>query len=154
MDKIVIIAGIVAVVAVLAVTLMMSEEHVPTTSNDSITTDTEPQTPQQTSSTPQDTNQNPATTGNNRIPADIDYETAEKVIYGSYIDSQEASGCQLYRSSDRADAKMPYKCFGTANGIQTTPPSYYKPVESDLYFCTATDKGCGISEIVRFEWMD
>jgi hypothetical protein len=168
MDKTVMIAAIVAIVAVLAVTVMLNpgnsstETGSTTTDNTETTTDNTDNKPQTDTSSDKDEpepGQTPEVDPSGEVisggylPPDYEYDPNDTKIIGDYKSADDASGCKLYKSSDPEDEVM-YKCFGTANGIQTKAPNYYLEVGSDKYFCTATPTGCGTSEKVYFQWMD
>jgi hypothetical protein len=165
MDKTVMIAAIVAIVTVLAVTVMLNPgdssetgktdntETADGTDNEASADSTPGEDEEPDTDSTQEADSSGAAVSGGYLPPDYEYDPKATNIIGDYSSSDDASGCTLYKSSDPED-DMPYKCFGTANGIQTKAPNYYNEVESDKYFCTATTNGCGTSEKVYFQWMD
>jgi len=138
MDKTVMIVGAIAIIAILAFTLIMNPFAGPATSSQ--TTDTaaeDTSTDQQTTEEPPEEEDKPS-----HVFKDdgIDYINA---TYGEVVEEVEGD-CGLYQHivSDR------FECFGTSGAYQTTATNDYKEIESEKYFCKATEFGCKLYEKV------
>ena len=143
MDKTVMIAGVIAIVAILTITLTLN----PFGSSSSPVDgggDTSDSTPQTTPTTPQQT----GTSDDDRPPIthtndpDINYEDA---TYGVILEELEGN-CTLYQHvvTEKLD------CFGTAGEYYTLVTNEYKKAESEEYFCKATKYGCKLYQKVEY----
>jgi hypothetical protein len=140
MDKTIMLAGVVALVAILAVTFILnpfggtstSELKSPTTQ----TTETQP--------TEETTKENGEKTVKEKDPEDdIVYETA---VYGTMLPDVQGD-CKLYQNmiTDK------FQCFGLAGNYSSMATNDYRIAESETYFCRGTVYGCKLYQKVDFQ---
>jgi hypothetical protein len=157
MDNSIITAGIVAVIAIIAVTLVLNPfETTDTTTAEETNGDTEAQetdTQDDTDSDIDDTDDTGTgtTDSGGYIPEDFNPDSDIKP-HGT-VQGEVKGNCTLYISTLPEDQKFPYKCFGVAGNISKPAPHYYRKTTSDEYFCKPTNTGCTVYEKVDFQWL-
>ncbi len=132
MDRIVLIAIAVAVIAVVGATLMLNPGGSAKT-----TKPAEPLVVPDESDEPQvDDTPRPQRPGNNFTNA----------TYGVALD-ELTGNCKLYQhvANDR------FQCFGTAGNYSTMVTNEYREATSDKYFCKGTVYGCKLYETVYIQ---
>ncbi len=133
MDRIVLIAIAVAVIAVIGATLMLNPGGGGTT--------TKPAEPAVTPNAPEepetDTTPKPP-----RQPAG----NFTNATYGVQLD-EFTGNCKLYQHvvTDR------FQCFGTAGNYSTMVTNEYREATSEKYFCKGTVYGCKLYETVYIQ---
>jgi len=132
MDKTIIIIGIIAIVAVLAVTLVLNpfgtpEKQQKNVENPKVVVDNMPEEEERPKI------EHP----------DIDIDPAE---IEEIIKPKIEGNCELYKHV----AKNQFQCFGTAGNFSTMATNEYRPSEPDEYFCKPTKYGCKLYQSVEF----
>lgn len=153
MDKIVMIAAAVAIIAILAVTLIMNPFGGTTTSTTTETTTpetTEPTTPVETPQEEEPEEEPKEEHTPIVIPEEYgpDEEPLPEGTYG--IVPEEITGdCTLYTHVVEDELK----CFGTAGNYSIMATNEYRPLEnaSEEYFCKPTEYGCKLYQKVNLK---
>ena len=130
MDKIVMIAIVVAVIAIVGVGMMLIQPA-PTK---------KPTTPIVTEPVDEEPEEDMPRV---RPPPAINYTNAS---YGVQLNEVEGN-CKLYKHV----AKEEYTCFGTAGNYSTMAINEYRVAESETYFCKPTIYGCRLYEKVYIQ---
>jgi hypothetical protein len=136
MDNIVIIAAVVAIIAILGVTLMLNPSDSGTTTKP--TDEGNNIDDSQPTSNPTDDDDRPRVTAEDNV----DYKDA---TYGMILEEVEGN-CKLYKHvvTDK------YACFGTAGNYSTLATNEYRKVDEGDYFCKPTKFGCRAYQKVDF----
>jgi hypothetical protein len=128
MDRIVMIAAVIAVIAIAGAALMLNQPAEKPKTTTPVTTPDEDEEP----------DYRPVISG----PA-INYTNS---TYGQ-IPEELSGNCVLYKHV----SKNEYKCFGTAGNYSTSATNEYRTAESDTYFCKPTEYGCRLYEKVYIQ---
>jgi len=133
MDKIVTVAAVVAIAAILAVTLALNPFTGPPADSNGLE-DLE------------GVDEAPAVESEDDKPVrpgvDVDQATIEAII------APKVEGdCELYKHV----AKNKWECFGTAGNYSKLATNEYRPSESETYFCKPTEYGCKLYQRVDFQ---
>lgn len=150
MDKTVLTAGVVAVIVVLAVTLLLDPFGL--TKRPSPVEEPEPVTTESGEETEEEAGEEEGTEGEQEGEEEETEPSPEQEeieytndTYG-YMPEEITGDCTLYKHV----VEDHYECFGTAGNFSTMVTNEYKTAESDKYFCKPTKYGCKLYQKVDF----
>jgi len=140
MDKTVMIAGVVAILAILAVTMILNpfEGISPSVEKPQDAEAAKDSTQEPSSTAPAGDAESTETTPTPVTPL-------ETKTYGQMMETVKGN-CTLYKHV----AKEQYQCFGTAGNFSTMATNEYSKSDSSEYFCKATVYGCKLYQKVEF----
>ncbi len=140
MDKIILAAAVIAIVAIVAVTMVLNPFS--SLGTDSPATDAPDDgtdlTPSGSNGEPDDEPDVP----DDRPEINVDESTIEDIIAPTV-----EGDCDLYKHV----AKNRWECFGTAGNYSKVATNEYRPADSDTYFCKPTEYGCRLYQKVDFQ---
>jgi len=138
MDKIVAVASILAIVAILSVTLILNPFAPPSPLQEGAVEESDG-TGGVVGTAPE-----PESEGDEATHPEININQA---TIESIITPKVSGNCTLYKHV----VKNKWECFGTAGNFSKIATNEYRPAESDTYFCRPTEYGYKLYQRVDFQ---